>query len=207
MDDLLKLQTQARLALAGAFIGTGWIFWGTAFLPAQKALWSTLAAITAALVLTGSISRVRVLRRRVVALKTSAISPASESSSRLGLAFFSVVALELLLASASAIFFAATHRPDGIPIAIALIVGLHFLPLARILALPSLNPIGIAIIVIALASLAIPAPTLRNVIACSGIGLFMWAKAIIALRATRLHVDARVGACKPEDQEPTSVVD
>jgi hypothetical protein len=46
-----------------------------------------------------------------------------------------------------------------------------------------LNATGLGMVLIAAASLVIPQPDVRNVAACAGIGLFMWAKAFVALHS------------------------
>jgi len=95
--------------------------------------------------------------------------------------FWGVVVLEFVLACASVGFLVATHRAHLIPIVIAILVGLHFLPLAKALGRPPLALIGSAMMAIALACLTIPDPDLRNAAACFGIGLFMWTRTFIVL--------------------------
>jgi len=64
-----------------------------------------------------------------------------------------------------------------------LAVMLHFLPLAWILRAPRYYTMGAAIVLCVLASLLVPEGSVRNVIACAGIGLPMWITAAVILSA------------------------
>jgi len=175
VDARVLLQNRAKSALVGSFIGTGWMFWGTAFIPSHAALWRILITLVACVVLGWSISRARFVR------KHAAVSSDRESSPALGRAFWMVVALEFVFAGGTALLLMAAHRSHLIPVAIAIIVGLHFLPLAKVLGRPPLFIVGVAMVVIAALSMAIPSPGVRNLALCSGIGLFMWARTFSAL--------------------------
>jgi hypothetical protein len=72
-------------------------------------------------------------------------------------------------------------RYSLIPQFLGVIIGLHFLPLAKLLATPRYYIMGTAIVVCVLASLLVPEGSVRNVIACAGIGLPMWVTAVVIL--------------------------
>jgi hypothetical protein len=68
-----------------------------------------------------------------------------------------------------------------IPQFLGVIIGLHFLPLAKLLRAPRYYVMGTAMILCVLASLLIPESSIRNVIVCAGIGLPMWITAVAIL--------------------------
>jgi hypothetical protein len=77
-------------------------------------------------------------------------------------------------------------RSDLIPEAIGGIVGLHFLPLAKIFRARIYNWTAVGMVVGVLASFAIPAGYLRNIVACGASGLALWATAaVICVRIRR----------------------
>jgi hypothetical protein len=73
-----------------------------------------------------------------------------------------------------------------VPEAIGVIVGLHFLPLAKIFRARIYNWTGVAMVLGILASLAIPVGSLRNIVACGASGLALWATAAVICVRIRL---------------------
>jgi hypothetical protein len=90
-------------------------------------------------------------------------------------------------------------RLDGwITASIVLIVGAHFLPLARIFRAPQHDRTGWALMLLALAAVVIPA-SIRDAVECLGAGVILWASAASALRvafrmAARFQFAPRAGA-------------
>lgn len=68
-----------------------------------------------------------------------------------------------------------TGRPDLIPQAVGLIVGLHFMPLAKIFRAPIYHWTAAAMVLGVVASFAVPAGDLRNIVASGVCGLALWA--------------------------------
>jgi hypothetical protein len=64
---------------------------------------------------------------------------------------------------------------------LGVIIGLHFAVLARLLREPRYYMMGGAMILCVAASLLIPEGSIRNVIACAGIGFPMWVTAVVIL--------------------------
>jgi hypothetical protein len=75
----------------------------------------------------------------------------------------------------------AVSRPDYIPSVIALIVGLHFFPLAKLFGAPTYYVTGLLGSGIGVAGLLIPDPPLRNTIVGLSFGLLLWTTAAALL--------------------------
>jgi hypothetical protein len=177
MEDSVPIESRARSALFGSFAGSMWMCWSNAFIGTAVKFWGPAVSLLAVGVIVWSIRRVRSIRQ------CAGSSVGTKSSIRLSLLFWVIVAVEFLAAGGAGFLLWRTGRSQLIPIAIALIVGLHFFPLARVLRMLQLNATGLGMVLIAAASLVIPQPDVRNVAACAGIGLFMWAKAFVALHS------------------------
>lgn len=95
--------------------------------------------------------------------------------------FWIDTAAEWVLAAGAVIALAHFRRYSLIPQFLGVIIGLHFLPLARLLRAPRYYIMGTAMILCALASVLVPEGEIRNVIACAGIGLRMWVTAVVIL--------------------------
>lgn len=95
--------------------------------------------------------------------------------------FWIDTAAEWALGAAAVFTLAHFGRYPLIPQFLGVIIGLHFLPLAKILRAPRYYLMGTAMVLCVLASLLIPEGSLRNVIACAGIGLPMWITAVAIL--------------------------
>lgn len=76
------------------------------------------------------------------------------------------------------------HRPTALMPAIAIIVGLHFLPLARGIPVRLYYATGAALIALGLAALSLP-PFGRALVTGLGAALIMWTSAIVLLRRGR----------------------
>lgn len=146
------------------------MFWGISFAGNAAAFWGPSVTVLALLVLIWSISKVRFIRKH----DTDSSPDDSRPSFVFGRSYWIVVTLELLFLFAAVVFSIIAKRPDLIPIAFAVIIGLHFLPLAKIFKMPFFYTLGVAMVVIALVSLAIPDLGFRNLFTFSAIGLFMW---------------------------------
>lgn len=73
------------------------------------------------------------------------------------------------------------HLDGWIAASIVLIVGAHFLPLARIFRAPQHERTGFALMLLALAAIVLPG-SIRNAVECLGAGVILWASAVVALR-------------------------
>jgi hypothetical protein len=170
-----RLKGRARGALICALFGSAWMFWTAAFV--QTARNTSLALVAVATVFIGgwAVSRVRVARR----YEDSAAD--RERWASIAPLFWIDTAAEWVLGAGAVIALAHFRRYALIPQFLGIIIGLHFLPLAKLLRAPRYYIMGTAIILCVLASLLIPEGSIRNVIGCAGIGLPMWITAAAIL--------------------------
>jgi len=89
---------------------------------------------------------------------------------------------------------ANTGRQDLIAPVVAIIVGLHFLPLARFLPAPIYYLTGALLVVVGLAGTAVDDPTSRILTVCIGAATILWLSCAIVLRrnATRAMMQRAV---------------
>ncbi|HEX6773133.1 MAG TPA: hypothetical protein VF126_13975 [Acidobacteriaceae bacterium] len=74
------------------------------------------------------------------------------------------------------------HLDGWITGSIVLIVGAHFLPLARIFCAPQHERTGWTLMLLALGAIVLPG-SMRDVVECVGAGLILWTSAAAALRS------------------------
>ncbi|HUI84146.1 MAG TPA: hypothetical protein VL240_07980 [Candidatus Binatia bacterium] len=109
---------------------------------------------------------------------------------RMGRAFGIIFAAEGLLIFVAVNVLNNLHREQYVLTAIAAIVGLHFLPLARLYRFPLYYAVGVLMVLDGFASLALPAPG-RNTTLALSVGAVLWLTcAALIRRGFRL---ARVG--------------
>jgi hypothetical protein len=77
-------------------------------------------------------------------------------------------------------------RSDLIPQALGVIIGLHFLPLAKIFAAPLYYWTGAIMVIAAIGSFIIPRRDIRSVAGCTAIGLILWLTGLVILRRINL---------------------
>lgn len=170
-----RLKGRARGALICTVGGSAWMLWAASLVPTART--SSLAFVTAMTILIGgwAVSRVRVARR----YKDSAAD--RERWASIAALYWMDTAAEWVLGAAAVIALAHFRRYSLIPQFLGVIMGLHFLPLARLLRAPRYYIMGTAMILCVLASLLVPEGSTRNVLACAGIGLPMWVTAVVIL--------------------------
>jgi len=170
-----SLKGRARGALICALFGSAWMFWTAAFVQTARNTSLALVAVTAVVIGAWAVSRVRVGRR----YEDSAAD--RERWASIAPLFWIDTAAEWVLGAGAVIALAHFRRYSLIPQFLGVIIGLHFLPLARLLRAPRYYIMGTAIVACVLASLLVPEGSIRNVIACAGIGLPMWVTAVVIL--------------------------
>jgi hypothetical protein len=95
--------------------------------------------------------------------------------------YWANASVEWLLCCGVAGWLAHIHQYMLIPQSLGVIIGLHFVPVARMFKSPVYYLTGAAMVLGALASFAIPEGHLRNIVACSVDGLALWATAAVIL--------------------------
>jgi hypothetical protein len=170
-----RLKGRARGALISAVFGSAWMLWAAVFVPNARN--ASLAFVTVLAVLIGgwAVSRVRVARR----YEDSAAD--RERWVSIAPLFWIDTVAEWVLGAGAVIALAHVGRYALVPQFLGVIIGLHFLPFARLFRAPRYYIMGAAIILCVLASLLVPEGSIRNVMACAGIGLPMWVTAVVIL--------------------------
>jgi hypothetical protein len=95
--------------------------------------------------------------------------------------YWTIVATEWLLCAGAANWLARHHRYHLIPVFLGVIIGVHFLPLARLFKMPIYYATGIFMVLGVLAALAIPAGEARNIVTYGVNGLCLWLTAVVIL--------------------------
>ena len=106
---------------------------------------------------------------------------AARDGKRTGIAFGVVFAVEFILIAAAAAILAKLNRPLLIPVAIALIVGLHFFPLARLFHVPVYSVTGMLCVACSLASLLVADEAVRLLLLGLTIAIILWGSAGVVL--------------------------
>jgi hypothetical protein len=170
-----RLKGRARGALVCALGGSAWMLWAAVF--AATARTAALALVTAMMIFIGgwAVSRVRVARRYVDSAADR------ERWASIATLFWIDPAAEWALGAGVVVTLAHFGRYSLIPQFLGVIIGLHFLPLAKLFRAPRYYVMGTTMILCALASFLAPEGSVRNVVACAGIGLPMWVTAVVIL--------------------------
>jgi hypothetical protein len=107
--------------------------------------------------------------------------------------------IEWGLAAVAAFVLVRFGRYDLILQVFGVIIGLHFLPLAKVFRTSRYYKMGAVMVVGALASLLIPRGDIRDIVGCAVIGLTLWISGIIILylfspaSALRSHATHKAG--------------
>lgn len=112
---------------------------------------------------------------------------AAEEGRRAGMLFGLIFVLEGALIAIAAIVLARYNLSPWIPVAVGFIVGLHFLPLARLFRTPLYYFTGILAAGSALVSVALADAVLRIVFVSFAMAAILWITAIAALIQVRLN--------------------
>lgn len=160
-------------ALVCGFFGAVWMFEALYFGNIATAASLVLISACALAFIAWPVARIRSFPRVTR-------SPADrERWASLAPTYWSIVAIEWLLSAVAVNWLVHMHRYPLIPQALGVIIGVHFLPLARLFKMPLYYATGIVMVLGVLASLAIPASPLRNLVACGVDGLSLWATAAV----------------------------
>jgi hypothetical protein len=169
------MKGSAKGALICAFFGSAWMFWAAVFAPGARSASLALVTTVTIAIVAWAISRVRATRH----YQDSAAD--RERWASIALRYWINTAAEWLLAAGSVIALAHFRRYSLIPQFLAVIIGLHFVVLARLLRVSAYSKMSATMILAAPATLLIPDGNSRSAIACAGIGLPMWITAAVML--------------------------
>jgi hypothetical protein len=170
-----QLKDSARGALIGAFFGSVWIYWAVAFSGNPKLLWFLIVTVPAVALVAWTIFSIRAVRH-------FHFSAADLEHSKTFRKFFWVdVGIECGLSGAAVFTLVRFGRFDLMPQAVAVIVGLHFLPLVKIFRTHLYYWTSILMVIAALGSLLIHRGYIRNIFVCGVVGLILWATSVVRL--------------------------
>jgi hypothetical protein len=152
------------------------MYWAVVFSGSQSPVWFSIVTVPAVVLTLWAILRLRAFRHL-------ASSPAELAHwMRFRKYFWIDSGIEWGLGAITAFVLAHAGRSDLIPQALGVIIGLHFLPLAKIFKAQLYYSTGAIIVIAALGSLIIPRGNIRGIAGCAGIGLTLWITGLAILR-------------------------
>jgi hypothetical protein len=170
-----SLKGHARGALICGFFGAVFMFEALYYGRIATPVWLTIIAIFTVAFVAWPVIRLHSLRH----LAYSAAD--RQRWAAIAVPYWIDFAVEWLLCAVAANWLSRIHRWDLIPQFLGVIIGLHFLPLAKMFKAPIYYATGAAMVLGALVSLAIPAGHVRNIAACGVLGLSLWVTAAVNL--------------------------
>jgi hypothetical protein len=180
MDPLLQANAVigiGRGALISAMFGAGWLGWGLGNAKAFNALVGPTFGFTALFLFACSIHFIRKGR-----LLRKQCPEAGASKRHSVLKWFLLVALmEVLAVALVAILANRLHHADLATDWCAMIVGLHFLPLAKIFRAPQLAVLGILMILWCVLSWVLFQSSAIAIAASLGTGTLLWGNCVTSL--------------------------
>ena len=170
-----QLKASARGGLICALFGSVWMYWAVVFSGHPTPIWFSAVSLPAITLTTWAILRILAFRHLI----SSAADLQHWKSFRKFLWIDSVI--EWALVGVGTFLLSRVGRYDLIPQLFGLIIGLHFLPIAKVFQLPNYYWVSVIMIAGELSSLLIPRGDMRNIVACACIGLTLWVNGLIIL--------------------------
>ena len=184
MDRSLQVEAligAGRGALIVGMFGAGWLGWGLGEARAFNGVVGPAFGFMELFLLACSIyviQKGRRLRKQYPPLSASTRHAVLKS-------FLLIVLIEFLALLLVSILAYRLHRPDLAPDWYAIVVGLHFLPLAKIFRAPHLGVIGVLITLWCLLCWALFRPNALVISVSIGTGILLWAASVSALFRAR----------------------
>lgn len=169
------LKGRMRGALICGFFGAVWMFEALYFGGIATPAWLAVIGLLTVTVVAWPVIRLRFL----AGVRYSAAD--RELWAAVAVPYWINFAIEWLLCIGVAVWLAHIHRYTLIPQCLGAIIGLHFIPLARMFRSPLYYWTGAAMVLGCLASLVVHAGHMRNIAACGVDGLSLWATAAVIL--------------------------
>ena len=170
-----QLKASARGGLVCALFGSAWMYWAVVFSGHPTSIWFSAVSLPAVTLTIWAIVRILAFRHLI----SSAADLQRWRSFRKFLWIDSVV--EWVLVGIGTYLLARIGRYDLIPQLFGLIIGLHFLPIAKVFQLPRYYWVAAIMIAGELSSLLIARGEMRNIAGCACIGLTLWINGLIIL--------------------------
>lgn len=171
-----------RGALIIAMAGAGWLGWGLSVAHAYNAVVAPIFGLVAISLWAWSIFAIRIgraLRRQVPA--SSLPEPRFPTRSFTGLLMIEGLAIVLVILLAAG----RAHRAELVTDGCALVIGLHYIPLAQIFRAPKLAALGVLISLWCIVSWLLFRSSTLVIAVTAGTGILMWGTAIALLLWTR----------------------
>jgi len=165
-----------RSALIGAMFGAGWLGWGLGSAKAFNGFTAPTFGFMALLLITGSIYFIR--KGRLLRKKCTVVIDSARQNVRKWFLF--IVLMEALAIALVSILAHRLHRADLATNWCAMIVGLHFLPLARIFRAPHLIVRGISITVWCVFCWAFFRSNALVISTSLGTGILLWGSCVFS---------------------------
>lgn len=170
-----QLKASARGGLICALFGSAWMYWAVVFSGHATPIWFSAVSLPAITLTIWATLRILAFRHLI----SSAADLQHGRSFRKFLWIDSVI--EWALVGTGTFLLSRIGRYDLIPQLFGLIIGLHFLPIAKFFELPRYYWVGAIMIAGELSSLLLARGNLRNIVGCLCIGLTLWINGLIIL--------------------------
>ena len=159
--------------LVFATFGCAWAEYGTYSLVPIERRWMLAVPLAIAVIMVLGLTK---LQRRIEALPPELVDAAAEARDARGRKLFTVVNIGQGIAIFLSIqVWTNLHRPEFLAPTVGVIVGLHFLALARPMEMPSHRVVGALMCLLALATMiAVPSRQWWAVVVGLGNGLILW---------------------------------
>ena len=186
MDSSLQAEAligAARGAVIGAMAGAGWLGWGLGNAKAYNGFVAPAFGFTALFLFACSVYFLREGRR----LRKQYPAACTFTRQTTVKWFLLVVLVEALAIALASILANRLHRADLATDWCAMIVGLHFLPLAKIFRAPNLSVLGILMTLWCALCWVLFQPSMIGIAASLGTGILFWGRCVSSLvRARRI---------------------
>jgi hypothetical protein len=186
-----QLKVSARGALIRSFFGSAAIYWAVVVSGKRTPLWFSIVTVLAVGLIAWAILRVRSTRK----LPSSAAELEHWRAFRKF--YWLDVGLECGLIGVAVFVLVRLGRFDLAPQALGVIVGLHYLPLGKILRAQQYYWTGGVLVAAALGSLLIYRGYIRDIFACAATGLTLWVTSLAILCWTSSAVSAQTKSRLP----------
>ncbi len=156
-------------ALVCGFFGSCWMLGAVYFGEISN------PALLAALALLAGVSVIWPIAQLVRVRRLPYSTRGGQGWSDVSKPYWTLVVIEWAACIVASNWLSHTGHPDVIPQAVGLIVGLHFIPLAKIFRAPIYHWTAAAMVLGVVASFAVAAGDLRSIVASGVCGLALWA--------------------------------
>lgn len=170
------MQGIATGALVKTCFGAGWFGWGMGVANAFSLATTVLFDATLLVLIVGSVILLK--KGKAISRRASSTTP---QRIRLGRSYWIVVGTEFVAIGVAVGLALAFHRAELMPVGIAFIVGVHFLPLAKIFRAPIYYFTGSAVAAWSLGCWIVVSPARMAVWVGIGTGSLLWLSAAYAL--------------------------